>query len=299
MTDFSTPPEAGFCDAHVHLQDGRFGDELPRYFERARRRGVRRFVCSGTSPADWNKTAKIARTYPDVWPTFGVHPWFVGKSRGDWQTALKIVLDSTVAADGRTGAAIGEIGLDFIVREKNFVEQEDAFRFQLELANERKLPIVVHSVRANPSVLKALAEYSKIPTILLHGWVATRDEIEKAVDLGAFFSFSPRSVRPNAVRSRETIAAVPRDRILLESDGPNPLPPNGYANPTSSIATIALQERDADGALCCEPAAVADVAAEIGAIRSVKADEFFRQLALNERRFFQYWPRRDATNRRE
>lgn len=291
-SNFTTPPSVELSDAHVHLQDSRFGDDLSLYFERARRRGVRRFVCSGTSPADWNATVKIAKNFPDVFPTFGLHPWFVAKTNGDWATALKIVLDSTVAQDGETRAAVGEIGLDFVVREKNFDAQEEAFRTQLEIANERKLPVVVHSVLANERVLQILPEYGKIPTILLHGFVGTSSEIEKASDLGAFFSFSPRSVRPNAAQSRQTIAAVPRDRILLESDGPAPLPPNGYANPTSSIATIARQEVDATGALLCEPAAVVDVAAEICAIRKTSADDFFRQLALNERRFFQHWPKR-------
>ncbi len=291
-SNFATPPNVELCDAHVHLQDPRFGDDLSFYFERARRRGVRRFVCSGTSPADWNATAQIAKTFPDVLPTFGLHPWFVAKTSGDWTTALKIVLDSTVAADGQTRAALGEIGLDFVVREKNFDAQEAAFRTQLEIANERRLPIVVHSVLANERVLQILPEYGKIPAILLHGFVGTPSEIDKASDLGAFFSFSPRSVRPKAAQARQTIAAVPRDRILLESDGPTPLPPNGYANPTSSISTIARQERDETGAILCEPAAVVDVAAEICAIRQTASDDFFRQLELNERRFFQSWPKR-------
>ena len=282
----------GISDVHSHLQDGRFGDDLTVYFERARARGVRRFVCCGTSPADWKKTAEIARKYPDVLPTFGVHPWNVGRIEGEWETALKMTLDATVCADGVSGAAIGEVGLDFAVRNLDAASQEAVLRKQLEIANERRLPVVLHSVRANDLTLKILRDYSKVPVWLLHSWTATEAEIERALASNVFFSFSPRCVASNAVRVRETVAKVPRDRVLVESDAPTPLPPNGYGKPLSPIASFAVEARDADGTLLSAPASVVDVAKEIAALRKTPADEFYRQLALNEKRFFQCWPKR-------
>lgn len=279
-------------DVHSHLQDGRFGDDLTVYFERARARGVRRFVCCGTSPADWRKTAEIARKYPDVFPTFGVHPWNVGRIEGDWETALKIALDATLSADGVSGAALGEVGLDFAVRELDAAAQEAVFRTQLEIANERKLPVVVHSVRANDLALTVLRDYSKVPVWLLHSWTASEAQIERALASNVFFSFSPRCVAPNAVRARETVAKVPRDRILVESDAPTPLPPNGYGKPASQIASFVVEARDSDGVLLSAPASVVEVAEAIAAIRKTPNDEFYRQLALNEKRFFQCWPKR-------
>ena len=289
---FSVSTETMVSDVHSHLQDGRFGDDLTVYFERARARGVRRFVCCGTSPADWKKTAEIAKKYPDVFPTFGVHPWNVGRIDGDWATALKIMLDATVGADGVSGAALGEVGLDFAVRDLDAAAQEAVFRTQLEIANERRLPVVVHSVRANDLTLKILREYSKVPVWLLHSWTASEEQIERALASNVFFSFSPRCVAPNAVRARETVAKVPRDRVLVESDAPTPLPPNGYGKPLSQIASFAVEARDADGTLLSAPASVVEVAEEIAAIRKTPVDELCRQIALNEKRFFQCWPKR-------
>lgn len=290
--EFAGSAEAMVSDVHSHLQDGRFGDDLTVYFERARARGVRRFVCCGTSPADWKKTAEIARKYPDVFPTFGVHPWNVGRIDGDWTTALKTMLDATLCADGVSGAALGEVGLDFAVRNLDEAAQEAAFRTQLEIANEGRLPVVVHSVRANDLTLKILREYSKVPVWLLHSWTASEEQIERALASNVFFSFSPRCVAPNAVRARETVAKVPRDRILVESDAPTPLPPNGYGKPASQIASFAVEARDADGVLLSAPASVVDVAEEIAALRKTPVDELYRQIALNEKRFFQCWPKR-------
>jgi TatD DNase family protein len=289
---FSVSTETMVSDVHSHLQDGRFGDDLTGYFERARARGVGRFVCCGTSPADWKKTAEIAKKYPDVFPTFGVHPWNVGRIDGDWATALKIMLDATVGADGVSGAALGEVGLDFAVRDLDAAAQEAVFRTQLEIANERRLPVVVHSVRANDLTLKILREYSKVPVWLLHSWTASEEQIERALASNVFFSFSPRCVAPNAVRARETVAKVPRDRVLVESDAPTPLPPNGYGKPLSQIASFAVEARDADGTLLSAPASVVEVAEEIAAIRKTPVDELCRQIALNEKRFFQCWPKR-------
>jgi TatD DNase family protein len=287
---FAESTGVGISDVHAHLQDGRFGDDLTVYFERAQARGVRRFVCCGTSPADWKKTAEIAKKYPNVFPTFGVHPWNVGRIDGDWATALKMMLDGTRSADGVYGAALGEVGLDFAVRDLDAAAQEAALRTQLEIANERRLPVVVHSVRANDLTLKILRDYSKVPVWLLHSWTASEEQIERALASNVFFSFSPRCVAPNAVRARETVAKVPRDRILVESDAPTPLPPNGYGKPLSPIASFAVEARDADGVLLSAPASVVDVAEEIAALRKTPVDEFYRQLALNEKRFFQCWP---------
>ena len=292
MVDFAESTGTGISDVHSHLQDARFGDNLSIYFERAKARGVRRFVCCGTSPADWKKTAEIAKKYPDVFPTFGVHPWNVGRLDGDWETALKIMLDATLGADGVSGAALGEVGLDFAVRNLDAAAQEAVLRTQLEIANERRLPVVLHSARANDLTLKTLRDYSKVPVWLLHSWTASEEQIERALASNVFFSFSPRCVAPNAVRARETVAKVPRDRILVESDAPTPLPPNGYGKPLSPIASFAVEARDAGGVLLSAPASVVDVAEEIAAIRKTPVDEFYRQLALNEKRFFQTWPKR-------
>lgn len=290
--EFAESTGVGISDVHSHLQDGRFGGDLTVYFERARARGVRRFICCGTSPADWKKTAEIAKTYSNVLPTFGVHPWNVGRIDGDWETALKIMLDASSDKIGGYGAALGEVGLDFAVRNLDEASQEAAFRTQLEIANERRLPVVVHSVRANDLTLKILRDYSKVPVWLLHSWTASEEQIERALSSNVFFSFSPRCVAPNAVRARETVAKVPRDRILLESDAPTPLPPNGYGKPASQIASFVVEARDSDGALLSAPASVVEVAEEIAAIRKTPIDELYRQIALNEKRFFQCWPTR-------
>lgn len=289
----------GFTDAHVHLQDKRFGETLEDvrlYLERAKAAGVARFICSSASPADWNRTAALAKRFPDVYPEFGVHPWNCERVSGDWLTPLTRFLDNFVAGDGATKAALGEVGLDFAVRGCDDAireKQEKILREQLALADARKIPVTLHSVRANDRLLAIMKDYPNVSAWLLHGWRATPSEIDRAVDLGSFFSFSARSVATNARGSREFAARVPRDRVLLESDGPTPLPPDGYGSKPGEPArrTVAVQGRGEDGFLLAEPASLLATARELAAIRRTPLDEFFRQLAVNERRFLANWPR--------
>lgn len=288
----------GFADVHAHLYDKRFGatlEETAQYLERAKSHGVGRCVCACASPGDWNRAAEIARKFPDVYLALGVHPWNCRRVSGEWLPALERLLDAFVGHDGVSKAALGEVGLDFAVRDCDDAlrsEQEKIFRDQLQLADARKIPVTVHSVRSNERVLDVIREYSNVPAWLLHGWRATPSEIERAVEIGAFFSFSARFVAKNAARLREVVARVPRDRILVESDGPTPLPPDGYGTEEGDPPrpSISLQARDEDGFLLAEPASILATAKEIALIRRMPLDEFFRQLALNERRFFVNWP---------
>ncbi|MGI6402090.1 MAG: TatD family hydrolase [Thermoguttaceae bacterium] len=287
----------GFTDVHVHLQDPRFGktfDEIGEYLQRAKSHGISRFICASASPADWNRTAALARRFSDVLPTFGIHPWNCQRVSDGWVAPLTLFLDECVAKDGVFKAAIGEAGLDYAVRDCDDsvrAAQEKTLRLQLELADERKLPATLHSVRSNDALLTIMKDYPNVPVWLLHGWRLTENDIERAVDMGAFFSFSDRSLS-NEV-SRQGVARVPRDRILLESDGPRLLPPNGYGNkrgePIRKMA--AVQALGEGGYILAEPAALLRTATEIAELRRVAMDEFFRQLAVNEKRFLANWPR--------
>ncbi len=287
-----------FSDMHVHLQDDRFGreyDEVAAYVESAKEVGVTKMICAGTSPADWNRTAELCRKFDGVYAAFGVHPWQVGKISGQWLTILADLLVQYVAKDGETKAILGEVGLDYAVREFDAelqAAQEQALRSQLDLAASLKIPVVLHSVRANAKLLTIMREYPKVPAWLLHGWTATKQEIDQAVELGAFFSFSSRSVAANAEKARATVAAVPRDRVLLESDGPTLVPPRGYAGSPDAFPPIVLEQRAANGMLVVAPAALIETAQEVAALRNADLGEFFEQLELNEKRFFRSVPKR-------
>ncbi len=301
-----------WTDVHVHLQDKRFGDNLDLVFDRARKNNVDRFVCSATGPADWTSVQKIGADNENVLVTYGIHPWFVNGISGDWENWLRLLLQeafpfkirsesqekSLLPVNPKTDSdekifrylpGVGEIGLDFAIREKNADVQEDYFRRQLALANEKKVPVVLHSVHAVDRVLEILADYRDIPLYLFHGFVGTEEQIRQTVDLGAFFSFSRRNTLPQNVKSLETIEKVPRDRILLESDGPTLV--SGNTMSKHSAPPVLIQQRSSDGFLLDEPARIRETLDELAGIRNMAPEKLALQLMINEKRFFMNWPR--------
>lgn len=276
-------------DVHVHLQDRRFGSDLTIVFDRANQRKVERFICSATTPGDWTTVRKIGEEYENVLVTYGIHPWYQSGISGDWEVWLASLLEDR-SGKSPYYSGVGEIGLDFAMREKNTIRQEDFFRKQLALANDKKRPIILHTVHSVDQTLVLLKEYNEIPLYLFHGFVGTSPQIEQIVDKGGFFSFSYRNVRIENEEGRETIKQIPRDRILLESDGPSLIPSREVMGKDQMI--IMRQDLNEDGFLLNEPALVPTLLEQIAVLKKMPVDEFRRQIQLNEKRFFNSWPKK-------
>ena len=190
-------------DAHDHLQDPAFSSDLAAVLGRAEAAGVDRAVCNGTRPEDWPRVLALAREYPAVVPCFGLHPWFVAEAPPGWLRTLEGFLDEVPSG-------VGEAGLD--AGRGDAPAQEKAFRAQLALSREKKRPLTVHCVRAFGRLLDILREEGPLPAgFLLHGYGGASEMVAPFAGLGAYFSFTG---------PRRALAAVPADRLLLETDCP-------------------------------------------------------------------------------
>ncbi|MDO5553631.1 MAG: TatD family hydrolase [Planctomycetia bacterium] len=274
-------------DSHVHLQDKRFTD-LEGVLRRAEVAGVGRMITSATSPGDWNLVAGLGRKYQQILATFGIHPWYATKISGSWQTWFDDLLANYVSAGGYR-AGVGEIGLDFAMRVCDRKRQEEVFREQLALASERKRPVVIHSVRANPQVIDVIKEYSGVPAFLMHGFAGTGSEVDKLIDLGGWFSFSWSGLTRSGDKRVAALEAVPRDRILLESDGPILMPTREVFG--RQTPPILVQELHGEGFLVDEPGTLPKTLAKVAGVKKMSHDDFSQQLALNEKRFLASWER--------
>ncbi len=92
-------------DAHNHLQDHRLASHLNEIMTAAAGERVTRMVVNGSSEKDWLAVAQLAATYPQVFPCFGYHPWFIHDRTPEWKNVLLSYLD-------RVPSGLGEIGLD-------------------------------------------------------------------------------------------------------------------------------------------------------------------------------------------
>jgi TatD DNase family protein len=164
-----------------------------------------------TTPSAWRGTSALARNRGCVRTALGLHPQLVAERHSEISLFESLVGDT---------AYVGEIGLDGAVEGRaQWDDQVRVFGHILglcEMAGGRIMSI--HSRRAAGPVLQHLKEHAGAGTPVLHWFSGTATELDRAVELGCWFSVGPAMLRGQ--RGRALLARMPRDRVLTESDGP-------------------------------------------------------------------------------
>jgi TatD DNase family protein len=204
----------------------------------------------GVGPEGSRRSVELARSRPGVFATAGVHPHDAG--------ACDDSVKATIEGFLRSGACVGvgECGLDFFRNLSSPADQERVFRWQIGLARELDLPLVVHCRDAYPDLFRVLEDEAARGPVrgVMHCFSGGVAEARRSLDLGFFVSFSGVITYPNAGRTREAAKAVPLDRTLVETDCPflAPQPVRGQRN---------------------EPAFVVHAAAELAKVHGVRLEE--------------------------
>ncbi|HOA39975.1 MAG TPA: TatD family hydrolase [Halanaerobiales bacterium] len=236
-------------DTHAHLDSSRFNKDRAEVIKNARDTGVSYIVNIGADLKSSRYSVKLAREYPFIFATVGIHPHDA------------ISLDANVLAELEKLAgeekvvAIGEIGLDYYYDHSPRDIQRAAFIDQLVLAKKLNLPIVVHSREAEEDTISILKEhYRQGGTGILHCFSGSLKMAREALELGFYLAFGGIVTFKNAGGLLEVLEELPLDRILLETDCPylSPVPYRGKRN---------------------EPAYLPYVAEKIGEIKGVSLEE--------------------------
>lgn len=231
-----------FFDAHNHLQDERFEGRWEELFGAARVLGVEQMVVNGACEEDWPVVAMLAGRFPEVIPSFGYHPWYLGERTSAWRETLIGWLDRT------PGAVLGEVGLDrwmlenpdrwrryrqgataFAGEPPDLPLQESMLVSQLELASARGLPVTIHCLRAFGRLLEILASGPRLqPGFLLHSYGGPVELVDRFVELGGYFGFPGSALDLRKQRQQEVFRRIPIERLLVETDAPDQMPPESY-----------------------------------------------------------------------
>jgi len=202
-----------YYDAHNHLQDERLTtaiDVLPQI-------GLKMCVVNGTSEKDWPQVSALAKKHSWILPAFGLHPWFSAERSPKWLDTLRHFLDE------HQNASIGEIGLDRWMQNPDVAEQEKVFCQQLALATDRKLPVTVHCLKAWGQLEQTLRDHEG--PFLLHSYGGSAEMVKVFSKQKAYFSFSGYFAHERKAAQREVFKKIPLDRLLLETDAPDMIPP--------------------------------------------------------------------------
>jgi TatD DNase family protein len=255
-------------DSHCHLDFPDFATELDAVVARARTAGIARMVTISTRVHGHAGVLAIAQHFADVYCSIGTHPHYAHKE------------PEITAADLVTRArhpkvvAIGEAGLDYHYDRSPRDAQERGFRTHIEAARETGLPLVIHSREADADTARILEEETgqgAFPAVL-HCFTGGPDLARRAIALGLFISFTGLLTFKNSIELRAVAAALPADRILVETDAPYlaPLPFRGKRN---------------------EPAHVVETAKVLAETRGVSFYDIARETSENFFRLFSKVPR--------
>lgn len=259
-------------DAHNHLQDERFAGAQATLLAEAASAGVARMVVNGCGEADWPDVTRLARAYPAVLPSYGVHPWYHTEQSPRWLETLEHLLQ----ADPH--AAVGEIGLDRWKEDLSYAGQEEVFLAQWNLAARLNRPASIHCLKAWGRLLELLrAHPGPDRGFVLHSYGGPAEMIRSFTDLGAYFSFPGYYLHPRKERQRDTFRLVPRDRLLAETDAPDQgLPDERNTHPLSDPAGHPVNH----------PANLAAVYAGLARLRQEPPEHLAEALAENFQRVF-------------
>jgi TatD DNase family protein len=252
-------------DSHAHIDFPQFAEDREAMLERARAAGVTTLLAigSGPGPEKMDCALPYADQYEWIYATVGVHPHEAK------QVGPEHLQELARLAKHPKVIAWGEIGLDYFYDHSPRDVQERVFREQMTLAEEAKLPIIIHCRDAWPDCLR-LIEEAWSPTGLggiLHCFTGTLDEARRGLDAGFMISFAGNSTYPKTQNIRDVARDIPMDRMLIETDAPflAPQPYRGKRN---------------------EPAYVAEVARTLASVRNLSPEEVAESTAANFRRFF-------------
>lgn len=247
-------------DSHAHYDDSAFDDDRDALLAAFPDRGVCGVINAGSSVASSRAGIALAEQYPHVWAAAGIHPEEAGTAGLDDLDALR-----TLCGHPRV-VAVGEIGLDYHYEDACPRQtQRDWFRRQLELAAQLGLPVIVHDREAHEDTLACLREYPV--TGVLHCYSGSVEMLREVLALGFSIGLGGAVTFQKARRPVEAAAAVPADRLLLETDAPYmaPVPCRGQR---------------------CDSTLIRHTAERIAAVRGVPVDDLLRQTRENAQRLF-------------
>lgn len=204
-------------DTHCHLDAAEFDAERDAVMAAARQAGVHAIVVPAVERANFGTVASVCRDYSGCVAAYGIHPLYVGRARAEDLVALR----ETLARE--RPVAVGEIGLDGFVAERDDAQQEHYFVEQLKLAREAGLPVLLHVRRAIDQVLKQLRRIG-VSGGIAHAFNGSRQQADEFINLGFKLGFGGAMTFPRALHIRELAATLPLDAIVLETDAPDMAP---------------------------------------------------------------------------
>jgi len=263
-----------FYDTHAHLDFPDFAQEVPQLVARAAAAGITRIISIGTDLESSARAVASAEAHPAVFAVVGWHPNEAVSAPKDFRAELRAL------AKHPKVVGIGETGLDYYrlpsanggsAEDDALVKarQAEVFQEQLEVAAEVGLNCVIHT-RGDcfDETLRLMSPFAGRVRGVFHCFVGTPEQMHRVMAINSFVSFTGITTFKNAQTVRDTLAATPTGRFMLETDAPF------------------LSPEPVRSARPCLPGYVMHTGLFLAALRGTPFDAFERTVDANARRFF-------------
>ncbi|MEG0802707.1 MAG: metal-dependent hydrolase [Citrobacter sp.] len=212
-----------FIDTHCHFDFPPFTGDESASLQRACEAGVGSIIVPATEAANFTRVLALAQTYPPLFAALGLHPIVIEHHNDDALDRLQQVLEKRP----QKLVAVGEIGLDLYRDDPQFDKQERVLDAQLQLAKRYDMPVILHSRRTHDKLAMHLKHHALPRTGVVHGFAGSMQQAERFVQLGYKIGVGGTITYPRASKTREVMARLPLESLLLETDAPD-MPLNGF-----------------------------------------------------------------------
>ena len=201
-------------DTHCHLDVEEFAADRDAVVARAQAAGVSDFVIPGIHRGEWPELLDFCRGKPHLHPALGLHPVYLQRHDNADLEALPLWVER------ERPVAIGEIGLDFYVRDLDRARQQFVFERQLAVARDFALPVLLHVRKAHDTMLQTLRRVGSAGGIC-HAFNGSLQQASQYLELGFRLGFGGMLTYPRSSKLRALAAALPLEAIVLETDAPD------------------------------------------------------------------------------
>jgi TatD DNase family protein len=222
-----------YFDSHAHYYDERFESEINEsvdvLIDALLKDSVSYILNVGTSPATSRLAIEQAKKFNGMYVAAGIHPSDT-RFLSDIDSELAEI-EAILTDKENKCVCLGEIGLDYHYDGTDKEKQMAYFERQMLLAEKLGLPVCIHDREAHADVMEVIRRHPNVKGIL-HSFSGSVEMATELIKLGYYISFSGTLTFTNAKKPREVAAALPKDKVLIETDCPylTPHPHRGKIN---------------------------------------------------------------------
>ncbi|WP_232769039.1 TatD family hydrolase [Colwellia sp. Bg11-28] len=228
-----------FTDSHCHLDDIAFSEQLPALLAQCQQLAINRIIVPSIAPDNFTQVLNLAKRCLDnlsnitntnpikIYPCLGIHPWFLqALNDSHLQTLSELVIKSRNEI-----IAVGEIGIDGAIAkqavnhgqtpEDNLHHQQHFFDFQLNLAKQQNLPVIIHHRQSHDKIMPFLKRYQLERKGIIHGFSGSYQQAMGYIDLGFKLGVGSTITYSRAKKTINTLKRLPLESLVLETDAPS------------------------------------------------------------------------------